>query len=456
MQEIIAASAPLITTLHAGDGRGRIGLVSVPGTGAPWLDAVQAWGACVVVSMVEHGSNDTSGFPDAVTSRHMEAVHVPSSGAALDARWSRLGESLRARLRDGFDIALLSAADPDDTARLAARLLMELAAEHAGEVARITGAELPPEIPEPEPDTGPSAIRDRAIGAMLGLAVGDAVGTTLEFEMRDSYAPLTDMVGGGPFDLKPGEWTDDTAMSLALADSLLACGGLDETDLLRRFCAWHRDGAYSCTGTCFDIGTTTRFALLRWEATGETHPGSTDPRTAGNGSLMRLAPVAVRYWSDRAALRDAAARQSRTTHGAADAVDACVAFAEILADVIAGVPRSHVLRPRRVSASEAIARILNGSWRGRARDKIRSSGYVAHSLEAALWSVGRTADYREAVLTAANLGLDADTTAAIAGQLAGALYGASGIPDAFLARLAWRARIAENAAMLFEAGLSAR
>src|SRR5690606_31822074 len=140
---------------------------------------------------------------------------------------------------------------------------------------------------------------------------------------RDSRPPLTDMVGGGPFGLAPGQWTDDTAMALALADSLLQCGALDEQDLLRRFLAWHERGEYSCTGTCFDIGITTREALARFRRTGADHPGPTDPRTAGNGSLMRLAPVALRFRHDRAALRDAAARQSRTTHGAAEAVDAC-------------------------------------------------------------------------------------------------------------------------------------
>jgi ADP-ribosyl-[dinitrogen reductase] hydrolase len=163
--------------------------------------------------------------------------------------------------------------------------------------------------------------------------------------------------------------------------------------------------------------------------------------SAGNGSLMRLAPAAIRHWQDRAKLRDVAARQSRTTHGAPEAVDACIAFAEVLADAIAGYPRSQVLRVRDYPYAGQIGAIMAGSWRGKRRSEIRSSGYVAHSLEAALWCVGRTTCFANAVLLAANLGDDADTTAAITGQLAGALYGARGIPDKWLEKLAWREKI---------------
>ena len=287
------------------------------------------------------------------------------------------------------------------------------------------------------------AVRDRALGALIGLAVGDAVGTTLEFRSRDSYPLLTDMVGGGPFHLKPGQWTDDTSMTLALADSLVECGDLDPADLMRRFVQWRDEGAYSCTGRCFDIGMTVSSALQRWHRTGNPYAGSTDANTAGNGSLMRLAPVALRYWQDRSKLRQVAADQSSTTHGAPEAVSACVGFAEMLADAIEGQGRSEVLRTRPGPYAGRIGSILQGSWRGKPRENVESSGYVAHSLEAAIWSVGRTADFRTAVLTAANLGGDADTTAAIAGQLAGALYGMSGVPAEWLTQLAWRERLEE-------------
>ena len=294
----------------------------------------------------------------------------------------------------------------------------------------------------------PAGIRDRAIGALLGLAIGDAIGTTLEFRSRDTYQPLTDMIGGGPFGLKAGEWTDDTAMALALADSLQDRHDLDERDLLRRFENWWEQGTYSCTGKCFDIGITTRHALVRWQLGREPHCGSTDPMSAGNGSLMRLAPVAIRFWHDRARLRDVTARQSKTTHAAPEAIEACIAFAEVLADAIEGRSKVEVLRARSEPYVGTIGIIMSGQWREKRRTEIRSTGYVAHSLEAALWCVDHATDYRSAVLTAANLGEDADTTAAITGQLAGALHGAAGIPHDWVGRVAWRDQIIAKAVNL--------
>ena len=251
------------------------------------------------------------------------------------------------------------------------------------------------------------------------------------------------MVGGGPFNLQAGEWTDDTAMALALADSLVAAESLDCRDLMDRFVKWWRSGDYSCTGHCFDIGNTIRGALIRYRKTGNAIAGSTDPWSAGNGSLMRLAPVALRFQHNRSQLVATAAEQSRTTHGAEEAVDACRAFAELLADAIAGTPRPDLLAPRLFEGAEAIAQIMAGSWRRRPRKTICSSGYVVHTLEAAIWAVARTGNFRNAVLLAANLADDADTVAAVSGQLAGAIYGLSGIPDAWLARLAWRDRLLE-------------
>lgn len=474
-----------IAELRADGVRGRIGVTFCPGKIDPhsaegaWrrdphadLDAIRQWGASAVVTLIEDHEFDLLKVRDLgreVTRRHIEWLHLPIPDVSVprsdfEAGWKLAGEGLRARLRSGFDVVVHCRGGLGRAGTIAARLLIELGMEPAQAVdevrrARKHAIETHEQkryvlrqgcVPELQPDTSIEAIRDRALGAMLGLAVGDALGTTLEFSRRDSHEPLTGIVGGGPFRLKPGEWTDDTAMSLALAESLVACGRLDEADLLARFYDWYRNGTYSCTGTCFDIGVTTRQALDRWKATGAAHAGSTAPDTAGNGSLMRLAPIAVRYWRDRAALKDAAARQSRTTHGAAEAVDACVAYAEMLADAIAGAPRSVVLGNRDGGYAGAIAQIAKGSWQGRARNTIRASGYVAHSLEAALWSAGRTGDFRGAVLAAANLGEDADTTAAITGQLAGALYGASGIPEDFLCRLAWRDRITQAAAALFE------
>lgn len=282
------------------------------------------------------------------------------------------------------------------------------------------------------------ALTDRAIGALLGLAAGDAVGTTLEFTKRDAVPPVTDMVGGGPFELKPGQWTDDTAMALALANSLIQWKGFNPRDCIRRFVDWYRRGDYSCTGTCFDIGIATSSALRRFEADGEPFAGSTDPNNAGNGSLMRLSPVAI--WGasrSEAELVQVARDQSRLTHGAEECVAACEGYALLTARAIRGASREEILAPLTLDAPPRIAGVLAGSWRGKSRSQISSSGYVVDSLEAALWCVAQGESFEETILLAANLGDDADTVAAITGQLAGALYGANGIPAHWRQRLAW-------------------
>jgi len=221
-------------------------------------------------------------------------------------------------------------------------------------------------------------LRDRARGALLGLAVGDALGTTLEFSARDSLPRHSEMTGGGPFGLEPGQWTDDTSMALALAESLVAHPGFDADDLMQRFTAWHETGAYSCTGACFDIGVTTAQALRRYRRTGDPFAGSTDPQTAGNGSLMRLAPVALHCLHDAAAARRLAVDQSRTTHAAAQATEACAFFMNLLREAILGRCKADVLAPRRWQGDAAVQAIATGAWRGRPRDAIRSSGYVLH------------------------------------------------------------------------------
>jgi ADP-ribosyl-[dinitrogen reductase] hydrolase len=295
------------------------------------------------------------------------------------------------------------------------------------------------------------AQRNRAVGALIGLAIGDAVGTTLEFSIRDTRPPVADMVGGGPFGLRPGEWTDDTAMALCLADSLLACGDVDQRDLMLRFCRWWHQGENSCTGQCFDIGNATREALSRFERTGDPVAGSTDPHKAGNGSLMRLAPVAVYWHADRVRAEVAARAQSVTTHGSSAAVEACVFYTHLLLDAIEGRSKGEVLRAQRWEADAEVDRIARGGWQGKSRTEIRSSGYVIHTLEAALWSVAQAENFRDAILTAANLGEDADTVAAVTGQLAGALWGRGGIPPEWITRLAWSAHIEETADQLFRA-----
>ena len=297
----------------------------------------------------------------------------------------------------------------------------------------------PPHFPDVAETGRPAEVVDRATGAFLGLAVGDALGTPLEFSSRDSLPRQTEMTGGGPFALEPGQWTDDTAMALALADSLLRRSRLDPGDLMGRFVAWWRYGQYSCTGACFDIGTLTAEALARFEASGEVFAGALHERSAGNGSLMRLAPAVLATLDDPDALDRVARDQGRTTHGAPQAVDACALFAAMLREAILGL--ADPLAPRRFDGHETIAAIAAGGWRGKPREAIRSSGYVVDTLEAALWAVGATDSFEEALILAVNLGDDADTVGAVTGQLAGAIHGASAIPERWLAPLAWRETI---------------
>lgn len=288
-------------------------------------------------------------------------------------------------------------------------------------------------------------------GCLLGLAAGDAVGTALEFRPPGSFRPITDMVGGGPFRLKPGQWTDDTSMALCLAESLVAEAGFNPADQMRRYVRWWKDGHLSCTGKCFDIGNATSRALSRFERTGEALSGSTDPNSAGNGSIMRLAPVPMFYAEEPLRAIELAAESSRTTHGAKTAVDACRYLAALIVGALGGKSKKELLSDHFSPVSgywedhplvPEIREIASGSFRRKEPPEIRGSGYVVESLEAALWAFHRSEDYREGCLLAANLGDDADTTAAVYGQLAGAYYGEEGIPPDWLDRLAMREMIA--------------
>ncbi len=300
-------------------------------------------------------------------------------------------------------------------------------------------------------------MRDRYVGALLGLAVGDALGTTLEFCPPGSFEPIDDIIGGGPFGLEPGQWTDDTSMALCLAESLLECEGFDAEDQMRRFVRWRDEGHWSSTGACFDIGNTVGGALSRFVRTGQEFSGPTAETTAGNGSLMRLAPVPLFFAHDAELAIRMAGESSRTTHGAAAAVDACRWFAALLLGALRGVPKAELLAPRyspvpelwdRTPLHPAIADVADGSYRRKEPPAIRGSGYVVESLEAALWAFSRTDDFRAGALAAVNLGDDADTTGAVYGQLAGAYYGAEAIPRAWRERISRTSEIAAMAERL--------
>lgn len=286
---------------------------------------------------------------------------------------------------------------------------------------------------------------DRYRGALLGLATGDALGTTLEFRRPGTFTPISDIVGGGPFGLKPGQWTDDTSMALCLAESLIEKQGFDPADQMQRYVRWYREGYLSSTGSCFDIGGTTRSALHHFERTGRPYCGCTEPDTAGNGSIMRLAPVPLFFAADPVAAVRMSGESSRTTHGAQEAVDGCRYLGVLLVGVVNGASKddllSGVFEPvpglwDEEPLAPRIAEVAAGSFRRREPPAIRGTGYVVDALEAALWAFYHSNDFREGALLAVNLGDDADTTGAVYGQLAGAYYGEEGIP------VEWRQQLA--------------
>jgi ADP-ribosyl-[dinitrogen reductase] hydrolase len=475
-------SHPLRIDSVAAPGGGLIGMTFCPGkkqTGAVsgnWdrdlgldLDCVRDWGAVAVVTLMEDHELARYGvgaFGVAVSARdmawhHLSIVDVSVPGDVFERSWVKAGAELRAQLAAGRNILLHCRGGLGRTGTIAARLLIELgvgadeaidrvrqarpgAIETAAQEAYVRRAG--PMSAAREPAAAPpsklsESVLDRGRGALLGLAVGDALGTTIEFMSRDSYPKQTAMTGGGPFNLQPGQWTDDTSMALALADSLSNCPQFDPIDLMDRFVSWWTAGVYSCTGRCFDIGITTRNALAQYQRTGMPFAGKTDQHSAGNGSLMRLSPVALHALNDPDEARRLAAAQSRTTHGAPQAVEACIWFADVLRRAILGEPKASLLKASVWDGHPAMRDIASGTWRGRPRADIRSSGYVIHTLEAALWSVEQTGSFEDALVLAVNLGDDADTVGAVTGQLAGALYGASGIPAGWTEPLAWRPRI---------------
>lgn len=273
-------------------------------------------------------------------------------------------------------------------------------------------------------------------GCLLGLASGDAVGTTVEFRAKDSFTPLTTMQGGGPFNLKAGQWTDDTSMALCLAQSLVTCRGFDAGDQMNRYLNWWRWGYFSSTGECFDIGGTVARALGKFALDGNPYAGSEAPDSAGNGSLMRLAPAVLYYYPDRQQALEYAEASSRTTHAAPEAIASCRLFAQYLLNALSGKDKEETLSAlEELPPQENLRQIALGSYRQKPRSAIHGTGYCVQSLEAALWCFYHGADFEETILLAANLGDDADTTAAIVGQLAGAFYGVEGIPQAWRDRL---------------------
>ncbi len=289
--------------------------------------------------------------------------------------------------------------------------------------------------------------RERFRGCLLGLAVGAAV----EFQPRGSFKPLRDLVGGGPFGLKAGQWTDDTSMALCLAVSLVECGRFDPRDQMERYCRWAEEGYLSSTGKCFDIGRTIASALGRFRRTGNPFSGTRDPDSAGNGCIMRLAPIPMFFYPDLEEAEHLAAESARTTHGAQECLDASRLLARIILRALAGRPKEEVVLAdgKSFGGRAKIVALARGDYLQKDESEIKGSGYVVECLEAALWCFMHSGSFKEAILKAANLGDDADTTAAVCGQIAGAYYGEGAIPRGWLEKLTMYREICDLADRLF-------
>jgi ADP-ribosyl-[dinitrogen reductase] hydrolase len=285
-------------------------------------------------------------------------------------------------------------------------------------------------------------LKNRFRGCLIGLACGDALGAPVEFLPRGTFPPVETLTGGGKFQLKPGEWTDDTSMALCLASSLIEKQAFDPENQMQKYLKWAEDGYLSCKDYCFGMGKTVFQALVRYKKTGAPYSGNTDPKSAGNGCVMRLAPVVLFYYPDHQSVVHFSGESSKTTHGALECIDACRLFGNILFKALSGHPKSEILSADPFFESPGnglcrnIQKIANGNYKSKSSTGISGSGYVVESLEAALWCFYTTETFKEAVLKAVNLGQDADTTAAICGQLAGAYYGIDGISKEWIEKIA--------------------
>ena len=259
--------------------------------------------------------------------------------------------------------------------------------------------------------------------ALYGAAVGDALGVPYEFCLRDAFA-CTEMTGWGSWNKAPGTWSDDTSMLLATCDSLRVCEGeVNTEDMLSRFRAWRREGAYTVDGL-FDIGNTTATALMSGQ-------GLTDERSNGNGSLMRIVPLAFTDATD-----EEIAQVSAITHGHRVSQEACVNYVHIARDLLAGKSLVAAVEgaPYQGHPFERLADIAK-QGKEFPRDEVSSTGFVVHTIEAAIWCLASTESFKECVLAAVNLGSDTDTTACVAGALAGIVYGADAISEEWVQTL---------------------
>lgn len=287
----------------------------------------------------------------------------------------------------------------------------------------------------------------KAIDGLLGFAVGDAMGVPIEFTDREVLLtkPVTKMLGYGNYEIEKGNWSDDTSLTLATMDSLTKCEKIDLNDLMRRFCKWVNDGEYSSTGFAFDIGHSTKIALMKYyhDKLAPLKCGGKNINENGNGSLMRMFPIA--YFAYKKDLTNEqieylAITSSSITHAHEISTLSCYIYMMYINFILRGYDKFESYKLlRRIDYSmfkkeniKVFKRILNEDISKLTIDDISSTGYVLHTLEAVFWVILNTNSYAESIVGAINLGGDTDTIGAITGSIAGLLYGSKNIPESWL------------------------
>ena len=291
-------------------------------------------------------------------------------------------------------------------------------------------------------------LNDRAIGGLLALACGDALANGVEFSPRGS-SEVTDMHSTQRY-LPIGQWSDDTGLALCLGESLVAADGFDPVDQMRRYEGFYdRMEGWPCE-LALAPGNTLGAALKQFKYTDEPFAGSTHPLAAGNGGLMRLLPAILAAHPDLELTLFWARESTRTTHGAAECLEASELLALVIHHLLGGATKDAALAAGEGGPwkSKKIAALANQEYLNKSGSLIKAKSYVVDTLEAALWCFATTESLEAALLTAANLGDDCDTVAAVTGQLAGCHYGKNAIPTPWLDVLADRQRIEDLATQL--------
>jgi len=285
----------------------------------------------------------------------------------------------------------------------------------------------------PEVMDAARTLRERFQGALVGLAVGDALAAHTQFRKPGTFAAVGDLLGGGPFDQPRGAWTDDTAMALLLAESLLEREGFDAHDQVQRYVRWQREGYGSATGQCVGISASVARALATALYKRQPFAGSHDPEQLDKDPLSRIAPVVMYFFADAPTAVAKAAEAARLTAQAPMVLDCVRLLAAMIHLALSGKDKSAVLQPPRdlwmsASTRPEVLALYDGSYTHHNPPEITAGGGILQALEAALWAFQRSETFREGALLAANLGRDSDVVAAAYGQVAGAYHGVSAIP----------------------------